>query len=440
MTKDLYNDEAEQTILGIMLVDNNRISSISCILNKDDFFSKENKLIYENILTLYRKNKPVDIVTLTEMMRFNDELDDIGGADYINSLADNVITTANYKNYCKIIIKYSKKRQLLTLFDKGIEDLEASTDVDDVAMKSKEVIENILINRTSDNMSHIINGLTGVMDQIEHIISSDDKLLGVSTGLKSLDDFISGLVGGRLYILGGRPAMGKSALAQQIAENVSKLPGKNVLIFSLEMGLDEYTQRSLFRRVGINQEMLSRGMVDNTIFDKIAQNAEEMTHMNLYIVDNSSVTLEDIESNIISCINSKGGCDLVVVDYLQLMGSSDNKEHDRFKIVSNNSTGLKKLARKYNVPILALCQLSRALESRADKRPILSDLRESGAIEQDADLVMFIYRDEVYEPRPDNRAKAELIIGKQRQGRIGTIDLLFEASRTTFKEPLSNKS
>lgn len=749
MTKDLYNDEAEQTILGIMLVDNDKISSISCILNKDDFFAKENKLIYENILLLHRRDKPVDIVTLTELMRFNNELDDIGGADYINSLAENVITTANYRNYCKIIIKYSKKRQLLATLSEGIEKLNNSVDVDDVANQTREVLDSVLVNRTSSNLSHILNGLEGVVDQIDHILTSENKLLGVPTGISMLDKYISGLVPGRLYIIGARPAQGKgygldtltltptgwvknkdiklgdtvigrdgkptkvigvypqplqdcykitlkdgrevicdaphewtvysskwrkertftaeelyqklqciryqnrislprftgnygiekdfvippyimgvligdgclsagdlsyckpspyvleevrkylpngvkanfrsdnktvgitgwssakdyirqvglntqcwnkfipqeyfhsskaqrekllkglldadgyntgkgyeysttseqlakdvqqltwslgyncrivsrlgkyrkdnkvvdtrtnyrlyitkskpltiekiekvepiptqcihvdnkdslfviedyivthnSALAQQIAENVASTDGKNVVFVSLEMGLDEYTQRSLFRHVGINQEMLSRGMVDESIYSKIYQHSETMAKLNLYILDNSSATLEDIESSIISCINSKGSCDLVVVDYLQLMNSSDKKEHDRFKIVSNNSTGLKKLARKYQVPIIALCQLSRALESRMDKRPVLSDLRESGAIEQDADLVMFIYRDEVYDPRPDNRAKAELIIAKQRQGRIGTIDLIFEASRTTFKEPI----
>lgn len=744
---DFWNEEAEENILGIMLVDNSRIQQIISILNENDIFDKANKLIFKAIKDMAKEDKPVDIVTVSEYLRFNNELEEVGGREYVNTLAGNVITTANWKNYCKIIVKYSKKRQLINLAKKITEET-AKDDVEDIAMEAKQELENILVNRTSNNISHIFNGLDTVISQVESILSSDNRLLGVSTGLPSLDYILSGLVGGRLYILGARPSQGKgysldtltltptgwvknrdiklgdtvigrdgkptkvigvypqplqdcykitlkdgreiicdaphewtvysskwkkertftaeelyqklqcvryqkrislprftgdygiekdfvippyimgvligdgclstgdlsyckpsqyvleevrkylpvgvkanfrsdnktvgitgwslarkyikqvglntqcynkfipkeyfhsskaqreelfkglmdsdgycsktrweysttskqlaldvqqlawslgycariatrmgkykkdsqvttirlnyrvfittynpltiekiekvepvptqcihvdnedslfviedyivthnSSLAQQIAETVASNKDKNVVFASLEMGLDEYTQRSLFRRVNITQEMLSRGLVNDTIYDKIANQTEYLSNLNLFILDNADCTLNDLETGIINCINSKGTCDLVIVDYLQLMASDDKRERDPLKVVSRNSSGLKKLARKYNVPILALCQLSRSLETRMDKRPILSDLRESGTIEQDADVVMFIYRDEVYnKDDPTNRGMAELLISKNRQGRTGIIDLVFEANKTLFKE------
>ena len=227
--------------------------------------------------------------------------------------------------------------------------------------------------------------------------------------------------------------MGKSAMAFQIAENISK--SKKVVFASLEMSTTDYVQRMVFSKTGLSQERLSRGMYNvDTIYDEVYATAEDIANLKLYIIDDSNCTLNKIESGIVSCIAKYGSCDMVVVDYLQLMASDNPKEHDSYKIVSANSQGLKKLARKYNIPILALCQLSRGLEVRQDKRPILSDLRDSGAIEQDADCVLFIYREEIYDPSPINKGKAELIVAKNRQGRICTIPMVFEAMRTRFRE------
>lgn len=433
---DLCNDEAEQSILGIMMIDNNKILPILVVATVNDFYSPAHKLIFKAIDSLYRDGKPVDIVTVSELLRFENKLEEAGDREYITSLASNVITTANYKNYLKIILKYSKKRKLLNLFDIGKEELN-STDVDELAQKIKIDLEEIIINRTSDNLTHIMNGIEPVVNQIDSILNSEDNILGLPTGLESLDKWLSGLVGGRLYIIGGRPAMAKSSIAQQIAEHIASLPNKNVVFASLEMSVEEYTQRALFRRCNINQEMLTRGMVDkDTIFETLYKESEAIANENLYIIDNADCTLSDIENGIVNCINKKGSCDLVVVDYLQLMSNDNRKETDDYKTVSYNSTGLKKLARKYNIPVIALCQLSRSLESRQDKRPILSDLRESGKIEQDADVVMFLFREEVYDPTPMNRGNAEIIIAKHRQGRTGILPLLFEASKTTFKEKM----
>lgn len=431
---ELSNKEAEQSILGILMVDNTKILPVVVMLNKNDFFVPSHRLIFNAIDFLYHEGKPVDIVTVSEYLRFNEELEGAGGRPYITELASNVITIANYKNYCKIILKYSKKRKLISLFQENL-DLINSNDVDEVAQDVKLKLEEILINRTSDNLTHIMNGVEPVVEQIDSILKSDSNILGLSTSLTGLDKWLSGLVGGRLYILGARPAMGKSALAQQISEHVANLKDKNVVFASLEMSVEEYTQRALFRRCNINQEMLTRGMVDkDTIFDKVYKESEALANENLFIIDNAECSLNDIENGIVNCISKRGTCDLVVVDYLQLMSHDNRKETDDYRIVSYNSTGLKKLARKYNVPVLALCQLSRSLETRNDKRPILSDLRESGKIEQDADVVMFLFREEVYDPTPSNKGKAELIIAKQRQGRTGVLNLIFNAGKTEFTE------
>lgn len=433
---ELSNDEAEQALLGIMMVDTNKILSIIVVATESDFHNPAHRLIYKAIESLYRDGKPVDIVTVSELLRFENKLDEAGGREYISTLANDVITTANFKNYLKIILKYSKKRKLLNLFETGKDELN-STDVDELAQEMKLKLEEIIINRTSDNLTHIMNGIEPVVDQIDSILNSKDNILGLPTGLESLDKWLSGLVGGRLYIIGARPAMGKSALAQQISEHIASIENKNVVFASLEMSVEEYTQRTLFRRCNINQEMLTRGMVDkDTIFDRLYKESEAIADENLYIIDNANCTLSDIENGIVNCINKKGSCDLVVVDYLQLMAHDNRRETDDYKTVSYNSTGLKKLARKYNVPVIALCQLSRSLEARQDKRPILSDLRESGRIEQDADVVTFLFREEVYDPTPMNKGEAELIVAKHRQGRTGVIPLLFEASKTTFKERL----
>lgn len=428
----LGNNEAEQELLGIMLVDNTKLADCCNMLEVGDFYTPSHKDIFEAIRELRNKGKEVDIVTVSEWLRFHDRLDRVGGRDYINDLAINVACTTNYKNYAKIILNYSNKRRLIEACEGAIEALDNNTDVDNVALDLKSRVENVMVGKAEDKLSHIISGLDNVVDKISKVLSSEDKILGLSTSFPSLDRAISGLCAGRLYLLGARPAMGKSSFAMQVASWVAR--SHNVVFASLEMGLDEYTERELFTRANTNQDMISNGFVTEEIYTRIYKASEELADENLYILDDANCKLSTIESGITSCIRKKGSCDLVIVDYLQLMASDDKRLKDDYDIVTRNSKGLKQLARKYKVPILALCQLSRQLEARADKRPMLSDLRDSGSLEQDADVVMFLYRDEVYNPSSDSRGKAELLIRKNRQGRTNMIELLFEASKTRFKE------
>lgn len=434
---ELHNEEAERTVLGIELVDNSKIPLVNCKILPDEFFSRNHQLIQKAILDLYRGGKPVDIVSVSEYLRFNGELEEVGGREYITLLAQDIITVSNYDYYCKIISKYCKKRRLLKL-SQTINDALANpgNDVQDVATEAKLEIEEIMLNRSSNVLTELLDGLEGTVEQIEHIVNDDGNLLGLSTGFSSLDSILSGLCGGRLYIIGGRPGSAKSSIAMQIAQHVGLT--KNVVFASLEMSTTDYVQRMVFSRTGLSQEMLSRGMFNpDTIFDKVYETSKDIADLNLFVIDDSNCTLNTIENGIVSCIARKGSCDMVVVDYLQLMASGNPKEHEPYRIVSANSTGLKKLARKYNIPIIALCQLSRNLEQRQDKRPILSDLRDSGAIEQDADCVMFLYREEMYDATPINRGQAELLIAKNRQGRLATLPMVFEANKTRFKETIN---
>lgn len=439
-TQGLNNNDAEKEVLGILLVAPEKVADICNLLDQKDFFPPAHQYIFEAVRELKNKDKDIDIVSVSEWLKFHDKLELAGGRDYINDLALNVVCTSNYKHHCKIILNYAKKRKLLSTCEEGIKSLNNNVDVEEVALYVKSCVENVMIDKATDNLSHIIAGLDSVVEQINCVLSSDDKLLGLPTPFPTLSRSISGWCKSRLYILGARPAMGKSAMAMSIASAVASIPDKNVVVASLEMGLDEYTQRELFSRSNTNQDMIANGMVTEEIYGKIYKASEELAEQNLYILDDSNCKLSTIESAIINCISKKGSCDLVVIDYLQLMAPDDKRLKDDYDIVTKNSKGLKKLARKYKVPIIALCQLSRALEQRQDKRPILSDLRDSGAIEQDADVVMFIYRDEVYYPHDiQNKGKAELIIRKNRQGACRTIDLTFEASKTKFRE-LERKS
>lgn len=433
MLDNLYSQETEQNILGIMLVDDNKALSISYLIDNSDFYIEQHRLIYECIIGLLKQGKATDIVSVSEKLKFDNQLDKVGGREYINSLADNVITLSNYKQLCKIIIKYSKKRKLLYLLDKTKENIEKGQDIDEAIEKIKTQLEILSLNKSNNNLDSILSGVTSVMEEINTVLTSDTRTFGLSTGFKKIDNILSGLCKGKLYILGARPRVGKSALAQQIAENISK--DKNVLFHSLEMKSEQYTKRSIFRLTGLNNDVLMNSPIGvEEAMDRVAQVSEQLSNLKLYIDDSADCTLTSIEKNINQMIDRQGSCDLVVIDYLQLMSSNNKKIYDRFEIVSNNSRGLKRLANKYNIPILCLCQLSRQLEQRLDKRPILSDLRDSGDIEQDADVVMFLYRDELYNPNPLSKGTAELIVAKNREGTCRIIPLLFNGAKTEFIE------
>ncbi|WP_289146987.1 replicative DNA helicase [uncultured Megamonas sp.] len=432
-TSELYNKEAENRILGILLVNQDNIIDIITRLNTEDFFDKRNQLIFQAIRDLYDSKKEIDIVSVSEKLRFNKQLIPAGGREYISGLAIDVDMVSNYKHYCNIIIKYAKKRKLLDIFNMAEKELIGVKDIDEVITNVKSDVTNLIMNSRTCELTSLFGGVTEVLDKVNTILTSDNNCFGLSTGLKSLDLITSGLCPSKLYVLGARPAMGKSAMAQQISEYIAQ--DKNVLYVSLEMGIEEYTERSLLSKCGLTKEMLSRKMIGvEQAMQKMVQASEDIAKLNLYIYDKPRCTIDKVEQAILNCRQQKGSCDLIVVDYLQLMKGNDKRIIDTKDIVSQLSNDFKNVAREYKVPVLLLSQLSRALETRLDKRPILSDLRESGAIEQDADVVMFLYRQEVYTQNPTDKGKAELIVAKNREGRTGTINLIFNGSRVKFSE------
>lgn len=434
---DIFNQECEDNLIGIMLtdIDNEFNSRILSQIDKKDFYQTTHKIIFEAISELHKAKKPVDVVTVYELLKFNKQLELAGGTELINGLATNVITRSNYQQLIKILIKYSKKRAVISLCKSSLEDLDKCKDVDDVTNNIVKVSQEILNRTTTTNFQGLMSGVMEVMDNVEALIENKGNTLGLSTGFSELDNLLSGLCPGRLYLLGARPSMGKSALAQQITETVAQ--NKNVLFFSLEMSLEEYSQRSIYRRSGYNQEHLTRGIIPREqILEKFAEVSEELANLHLNIVDDAKTTLKTIERNIQECIVQFGSCDLVVVDYLQLMKSDNPKVIDDYAIVTDNSQGLKQLARKYKVPILALAQLSRQSELRQDKTPVLADLRDSGSLEQDADVVLFIHRPAVYNKTVSSyKELAQLIVAKNRQGPRGRIiPIVFNPKTAGFSE------
>lgn len=435
--EDLYSQEAEDNILSILLCDDTKVTNILSNLKSHDFYQKSHQFIFKAIENLHKQGKPTDIVSVSELLKFNGELDSAGGRKKISDLAMDYITSVNWEQLCKIIIKFSKLRYLTNLCRDSIARLENKEDVDDIATELTIKSNEILTRTSHTDFVGLDTGFSEFWEDVEILYESDTGTLGIPTGIKQLDNQLSGLIGGKLYLLGARPSMGKSALAQQVAEYVALT--RQTLFFSLEMSTKEYTSRSVYRRSGYNQEFITRTSSEedkNKVLEAFAKAGVELNDLKLKIIDDSNATLKTIEKNILQCKQQFGSCDLVVIDYLQLMEPVDKRITDDYKIVTDNSQGLKRLARKYNIPILALCQLSRNLEGRADKRPILADLRDSGSLEQDADVVMFLYRDEIYNPtNPHSRGKADLIIAKNRAGKRGVvIRFIFDSTKVKFVE------
>lgn len=424
---DLYNEHTERAIIGLLLADNSKGTKIFNDIKPEDLFDKRLRLIYQVMIELKEQNKPVDVVSVPSLLKFKNSLDIAGGYQFINELALSYDTSFNLDYAIKEVIKYSKKRLLLKIAQDIEQELETE-DVDDLALKLNETSDKILNRTNTTNFQPLMVGGLEVMEQIENLYKKDKHILGCSTGFVSLDNVLNGLCGGRLYILAARPAVGKSLLSQQIAEAAAN-DGNQVLFFSLEMGNSEYAQRNMFRTAGINMEMISQGILSQEqVMDSLSTALGSLPE-SLYIIDDSECNTNTIEKNIIRCKVQNKSCNLIIIDYLQLMQCADKRKNDRYDIVTYNSNKLKQLARKYNVPILLLSQLSRQSEVRKDRTPMMSDLRESGAIEQDADSVIFIHRPELYEPdNPKARGLAQIIVAKNRQGRTAVLNWIFNKS------------
>lgn len=423
--------EAEQSVLGAMIVDKEAINTAVEILQPRDFYREANQEIYETVLELYDKNEPVDLITLSEEMKRKDTLNSVGGIGYLTNLSGGVATTANVEYYCKIVEKKSTLRQLIKSCDEIVsKSYEDSEDVNTIIEKAEKNIFDITQGRNRDGFFPIKEVLLDSFTKIEEMSMKGDGLTGLSTGFIDIDEKLSGLQNSDLVLLAARPSMGKTALGLNIALNSALETDANVAVFSLEMSKEQLVQRMLSSTSHVDLQKIISGKLDENEWVKIIESMGPLSESSLYIDDTAGISLMEMKAKCRK-LKVEKGIDLIVIDYLQLM-QSDTPHESRQQEISSISRGLKALAKEMNCPVLALSQLSRAPELRSDHRPILSDLRESGAIEQDADVVMFLYRDEYYNEDTDKKNIGEVIIAKHRNGPTGNLELLWMGQFTKF--------
>ncbi len=434
------NIEAEQAVLGAMLIDKEAIAKATELLSADDFYREAHRVIFSAMLELYNKNEAVDMVTVTEILKRDNKLEDIGGIAYITSLANVVLTAANVKYHAEIVAEKSVLRQLVRVSTEiAAMGYEANDDVGTLLDTAESRILEISNRKKKNDFTAINDILMDSVQSIESLLQNKGGLTGLPAGFADLDKLTSGLHPSDFIILAARPSMGKTALALNIVQNVAlrahKVIGgepRSVAFFSLEMSKEQLVNRMLCAEAGIDSQRLRVGEMHDEDWTHLWDACDTMSRAKIYIDDTAGITAMDMRSRA-RRLKAEHGLDLIVVDYLQLMQGSGkrNNSGDRQQEVSEISRSLKALARELDVPVLALSQLSRSVESRQVKRPMLSDLRESGSLEQDADIVAFLYREDYYNPETENK-HTELIIAKHRNGPVDTVNLFFQKQFTKF--------
>lgn len=434
------NIEAEQAVLGAMLIDKEAIAKATEVLSADDFYREAHRVIFSAMLELYNKNEAVDMVTVTEILKRDNKLEDIGGIAYITSLANVVLTAANVKYHADIVAEKSVLRQLVRVSTEiAAMGYEANEDVGTLLDTAESRILEISNRKKKTDFTAINDVLMDSVQSIESLLQNKGGLTGLPAGFADLDKLTSGLHPSDFIILAARPSMGKTALALNIVQNVAlrahKVIGgepRSVAFFSLEMSKEQLVNRMLCAEAGIDSQRLRVGEMHDEDWTHLWDACDTMSRAKIYIDDTAGITAMDMRSRA-RRLKAEHGLDLIVVDYLQLMQGSGKRIYsgDRQQEVSEISRSLKALARELDVPVLALSQLSRSVESRQVKRPMLSDLRESGSLEQDADIVAFLYREDYYNPETENK-HTELIIAKHRNGPVDTVNLFFQKQFTKF--------
>jgi len=427
-----HNIEAEESVLGALLLSREAIGAVSEMgLQPQDFYRPAHRHIFDAVRALYSSGAPADTVTVADELRRAGLLAEVGGPEALHELQNNTPSIGSAGHYAKIVQETALLRQLIYAAG-DIAEL-AYSEPDDV-VKALDMAETkvfaVAEQRVTDSTRQLEQLLPELMQRLEETYERGDTVTGVPTGYTDLDELLSGLQESALYIVGARPAMGKTAFGLGIAAHVAQHTTKPVLVFSLEMAHHELAQRILSSEARVDSTKLRTGKLADTDWAKIGR-AIGRLEVPLFLDDNPRVTVMEIRAKARRIKAQYGGLGLIVIDYLQLMGGNTNAENRQLE-VSEISRSLKILARELEVPVIALSQLSRNLESRADKRPMLSDLRESGSLEQDADVVMFLYRDEVYNPESPDKGSAEVIVAKHRSGPIGTKRLVFLGQYTRF--------
>ena len=430
------DDSVYKELLSICLIDNKKIPYITTKVPIEYIPKGSNREIYKAITELYNLGVDVDIVTVSNRLLNTKKLKDVGGRTAINDLMYIAPASAHYKKIVDQVISQTTYREVAKELEEFKSSLETTPDVRSTCMEYCGKINNIISGTESSDRVAVIS--TSADEVIEDLYMSREKgCVGLDSGFRSINYFLGGLQRDKIYIIGGRPSMGKSAYAMNIAEHVAK--DNNVLFISLEMSKKEYAQRLMFSRAGVDINKVNSGDITDEEIARVKQQKDYLDSLKLYIETKTPCRVSDIELAIINLQSTRGSCDLVIVDYLQLLSPTTKGTKNREVEVAEISRELKNLAVKYHVPIIVLSQLSRALESREDKRPMLSDLRESGAIEQDADVVMFVYRDEWYHPdNPESRGQGEILIRKNRGGvNNRNVEMCWQPSKVRFTEALT---
>src|SRR5487761_754430 len=425
-----HNLEAEESLIGAMLLSRDAISAAIERCGDADFYKPSHAQIFSAITSIYNRAEPADAVTVAEELRRAGVLEDIGGAAVLVALQSNTPAISNASRYASIVEEHALLRRLIGVANE-IAELGYGLPNDVIAAidQAESMVFEVAQRRTVDSVAPISDLLGETLDRLEQLIDRGEEITGVPTGYTDLDRLLAGLQPSNLVVVGARPSMGKTAFALGAAVHAA-LTGVPVLFFSLEMSHLELAQRVLSAEARVDATRMRNGRLLNTDYTKVTNAISRLSAAPLHIDDNPNVTVMDIRARA-RRMKSREGLGLVVVDYLQLMSGRHSAENRQVEI-SEISRGLKILARELNIPVVALSQLSRTLESRADKRPMLADLRESGAIEQDADVVMFISRDEVYNPESAERGSAEIIVSKHRSGPTGAVELAFVGNYARF--------
>jgi replicative DNA helicase len=424
------NIEAEQAVLGSLLIDARAVDRVASFLRPEDFYLPVNAEIYRGMLALYEQDSPTDVVTLTAHLSAANRLDDTGGAGYLASLATLVPTSINVEHYARIVEKLSVLRRLVDAGNRiaGI-GYDERREADAALEEAERVLFDISRQRVTRDFEPLGRILTEVYEQLDHIHSRDSQITGITTGFIDLDRLTSGFQRSDMVVLAGRPSMGKSALAFNIAHAVAVKAKLPVGIFSIEMSAEQIAHRFLSLHAQIDSQRLRTGRMSDAEWDRLVQSVAVLSEAPIFIDDTPALSTVEMRSKA-RRLHSEQGLGLIVVDYLQLMQGASSE--NRVQEISAISRGLKAVARELDVPVLALSQLSRAPEQRPSHEPMLSDLRDSGSIEQDSDVVMFIYRDVIYNKETERPHVADVIVAKHRNGPTGTIHLYFQDSMMRF--------
>ena len=426
------NIDAEKSLLGAILIDEEVLVDVAEIVKPVDFYEKRHGLIYAGIIRLFEKDaQSVDLLTLTDELKKKDDIDTVGGSSYLSELTNYVPTAAHAKSYAEIVAQAAVRRRLI----------KASADISELAFNEELTVPQLLgqseanlFSVSDDSLKNDLTSIYDILDQsferIDELFRNKGQLRGIRTGYRDLDNMTAGLQRSNLIILAARPAMGKTTLVTNLAYNIATIEKKPVLFFSLEMSKEQLVDRMLADAAGVDSWNIQTGNLTEEDFAKLSEAMGEMAEAPIYIDDTPGITALELRTKA-RRIAHEGELGLIVIDYLQLLEPT-TKTGNRVQEVSEISRALKLIARELNVPVIALSQLSRQVENRDDKRPQLADLRESGSIEQDADIVMFIYREAYYNPETERENITDLILAKHRHGATGTVELYFHPERLRF--------